>query len=112
MKAKSSFNKLSDRSQVISEIEKINADVPMTHLKQLHAQNSKNGCNNIDLKISQSNSSKSRKKKNPFSNLEDGFTRKGVVSYGQGRWTSIINDPEYKFHPSRQPATLVVRAKN
>ena len=36
---------------------------------------------------------------------------KGISKYGYGRWTSILNDPSFKFHPSRKPCTLAVRAK-
>ena len=52
-----------------------------------------------------------RQKKVAFSDSEDNFIRNGISKYGYGRWTSILNDPSFKFHPSRKPCTLAVRAK-
>jgi len=52
-----------------------------------------------------------RRKKCPFTKEEDNFLIKGIKKYGQGRWTNILNDPEYKFHPSRKNSTLIMRAK-
>lgn len=46
-----------------------------------------------------------------FSDSEDNFIRKGISKYGCGHWTSILNDPNFKFHPSRKPCSLAVRAK-
>lgn len=54
---------------------------------------------------------KQRKKKTPFSSYEDGFLADGIQRYGIGKWSAILNDPQYKFDPSRKPATLLVRAK-
>jgi len=54
---------------------------------------------------------KVRRKKTPFSSVEDHFLQSGIKKYGGGKWSSIIKDPEYKFDPSRQVATLQVRAK-
>ena len=112
LKAKASFNKLCDNSQATSEISSINSDI-LKQTSQSRSQVSKdNNTNDVDLTINTSKTSSSlRKKKVQFSDLEDNFIRKGVLRYGIGRWTLILNDPEYKFHPSRQPATLAVRAK-
>jgi len=52
-----------------------------------------------------------RRKKCTFSKEEDNFLIKGIKKYGKGKWTSILNDPEYKFHPSRKNSTLIMRAK-
>jgi len=52
-----------------------------------------------------------RKKKTPFSNIEDTFLQRGIMKHGVGRWSAILNDPEYSFDPSRKTATLQVRAK-
>jgi len=48
----------------------------------------------------------------PFSKIEDSFIQKGLKKYGCGKWTSILNDPQFKFHSSRKTSTLAVRAKN
>ena len=53
-----------------------------------------------------------RQKKVPFSGIEDSFLQKGIKRYGKGKWKSILSDPEFKFHPSRKTATLLVRAKS
>lgn len=52
-----------------------------------------------------------RTKKAPFSSMEDQFLIDGLKKYGSGKWTSILNDPGYKFHPSRRVSTLAVRSK-
>ena len=52
-----------------------------------------------------------RKKKCAFTKEEDQFLLRGLNRYGKGKWTSILKDPEYKFHPSRQNSTLMMRAK-
>ena len=52
-----------------------------------------------------------RKKKNAFTKEEDNFLLKGLKKYGRGKWTHILNDPEYKFHPSRKNSTLMMRAR-
>ena len=110
LKAKKSFDKLCDNSQPMTEIKKINVEVPVRP-KGYNVETSYERNNDIDLSITEKSNYPSRKRKVPFSELEDGFIKKSLTRYGNGRWTSIINDPEYKFHPSRQPATLAVRAK-
>ena len=57
------------------------------------------------------NNSKQRRKKVPFSDLEDEFIVKGIRKYGSNKWTNILNDVNYKFHLSRKPSTLCNRAK-
>jgi len=52
-----------------------------------------------------------RKKKVPFSQIEDNYLISGLKKYGKGKWTNILKDSEYKFHPSRKSATLFTRAK-
>lgn len=56
-------------------------------------------------------SSVGRQKKIPFSKTEDKSLLEGIRKYGGGKWTSILNDPIYSFHPSRKAATLLTRAK-
>ena len=53
-----------------------------------------------------------RRKKIAFSKQEDEFLQAGIRKYGPNKWTSILNDSMYKFHPSRKSATLCVRAKS
>ena len=57
------------------------------------------------------NSKNERRKKNLFTKEEDHFLLKGLKRYGKGKWTHILKDPEYKFHPSRKNSTLMMRAK-
>ena len=52
-----------------------------------------------------------RSQKVAFSKIEDEFLRQGVVKYGIGKWTNIIRDEVYTFHPSRKASTLLLRAK-
>ena len=53
-----------------------------------------------------------RQKKVHFSPFEDNFLVDGLKKHGIGRWTAILNDSEYKFHPSRKASTLSLRAKS
>ena len=52
-----------------------------------------------------------RRKKNSFSREEDAFLLKGIRKHGKGKWTQILKDPEYGFHPSRKNSTLMMRAR-
>ena len=52
-----------------------------------------------------------RHKKQPFTAEEDSFIISGLKKYGKGRWTNILKDPDYKFHPTRNNASLMTRAK-
>ena len=52
-----------------------------------------------------------RIKEVPFSEMEHSFLKQGVSKYGMGKWTSILNDSNYKFHSSWKASTLAVRAK-
>ena len=52
-----------------------------------------------------------RQKKVAFSTIEDNFLFAGIRKYGSGKWTAILNDPNFAFHPSRKTATLCTRAK-
>ena len=67
--------------------------------------------NKIDFEKGEPRKQGLRKKKVAFSDSEDDFIRKGISKYGYGRWTSILNDLSFKFHPSRKPCTLAARAK-
>ena len=51
-----------------------------------------------------------RAAKVPFSSMEDKYIKEGILKYGQ-KWTNILNDPDYLFHPSRKAPTLLTRAK-
>ena len=50
-----------------------------------------------------------RKKKVPFSREEDNLLAAGIETYGKGKWTSILNDPQYSFHHTK--SMLCMRAK-
>ena len=52
-----------------------------------------------------------RQKKQPFTTEEDSFIISGLKKYGKGKWTNILKDPDYKFHPTRNNASLMTRAK-
>ena len=68
---------------------------------------------NVNIEENEIKTSKnSRKKKNLFTREEDSFLLKGLKKHGKGKWTHILNDPEYKFHPSRKNSTLMMRAKS
>ena len=68
--------------------------------------------NKIDFKKGGPSKQRVRQKKVAFSDSEDNFTRKGISKYCYGRWMSILNDPNFKFDPSRKPCTIAFRAKS
>ena len=51
-----------------------------------------------------------RPKKVPFSRDEDKCLLNGIQQYGWGRWTQILHDSNYHFHPKRSSQTLHQRA--
>ena len=97
MKAKSCLEKLQDSSKFSEQLAAVN--------KATHSSNK------IDFEKGEPRKQGLRQKKAAFSDSEDNFIRKGISKYGYGRWASILNDPSFKFHPSRKPCTLAVRAK-
>ena len=97
MKARSCLEKLQDSSKSSEQLSEVN--------KATHSSNK------INFERDEPSKQGLRQKKVAFSDSEDNFIRKGISKYGYGRWTSILNDPSFKFHPSRKPCTLAVRAK-
>ena len=97
MKAILCLEKLQDSSKSSEQLAEVN--------KATHSSNK------IDFEKGEPSKQGLRQKKVAFSDSEDNFIRKGISKYGYGRWTSILNDPSFKFHPSRKPCTLAVRAK-
>ena len=61
--------------------------------------------------VTNENGGRKRERKELFSAHEDNFLTMGIRKYGKGKWTSILRDPEYSFHQTRKPATLMLRAK-
>ena len=96
MKARSCLEKLQDPSKSSEQLSVVN--------KATHCTNK------IDFERDKA-SKGYKQKKVVLSDSEDNFIRKGISKYGYGRWTSILNDPSFKFHPSRKPCTLAIRAK-
>ena len=97
MKARLCLEKLQDSSKSSEQLSEVN--------KTTHSSNK------INFERDEPSKQVSRQKKVAFSDSEDNFIRKRISKYGYGRWTSILNDPSFKFHPSRKPCTLAVRAK-
>ena len=113
-KGKEAMDKLRDESQSVAKIQNINESV-----------NRKN--ENTDFNVESSSSktldsvrraltiepslTRKRKRKVPFSEIEDNFLQIGIKKYGNA-WTNILSDPDFKFHSSRQTATLCQRAKS
>ena len=97
MKARSCLEKLQDSSKSSEQLSEVN--------KATHSSNK------INFERDEPSKQGLRQKKVAFSDSEDNFIRNGISKYGYGRWTSILNDPSFKFHPSHKPCTLAVRAK-
>ena len=62
-------------------------------------------------KSSESDKAPKRTAKSAFTEEEDEFLLAGIKKHGKGKWTRILKDPDYRFHPSRKNATLMLRAK-
>ena len=97
MKAKSCLEKLKDSSKSAEQLPEVN--------KATYS------CNKLDFEKDKPSKQGLRQKKAAFSDSEDDFIPKRISKYGYGRWTSILNNPSFKFHPSCKPCTLAVRAK-
>ena len=52
-----------------------------------------------------------RQKKYSFTPEEDKFIINGLKRYGKGKWTNILKDPHFKFHPTRNNASIMTRAR-
>ena len=97
MKARSCLEKLQDSSKSSEQLSEVN--------KATHSSNK------INFERDEPSKQGLRQKKVAFSDSEDNFIRNGICKYGYGRWTSILNDPSFKFHPSCKPCKLAVRSK-
>ena len=97
MKARSCLEKLQDSSKSSEQLSEVN--------KATHSSNK------INFERGEPSKQGLRQKKVAFSDSEDNLIPKRISKYSYGRWTSILNDPSFKFHPSRKPCTLAVRAK-
>ena len=67
--------------------------------------------NKVDFEREEPTKQELQQKKVAFSDSEDNLIHYEISKYGYGRWTSILNDPSFKFHPLRKLCTLAVRAK-
>ena len=95
MKARSCLEKLPDSSKSSKQLSEVNKATQSS--------------NKINFERDEPSKQGLRQKKVAFSDSEDNFIRKGISKYGYGRWTSILNDPSFKFRPSRKPCTLAVQ---
>lgn len=118
MKGKNAMDKLRDQSSSHDTIEAINNSVNFNieHSIKVKETTSKQDAHVEQVPQTSHNNPEqhsllTRKKKVPFSSIEDSFLKAGILRYGKGKWTNILNDREYKFHPSRKSATLFTRAK-
>ena len=102
IKAKQSMQKLCNKSEAATCLKDIN----------IKSNNIDNSQDDTEASCSTKTANKrTRTKKVPFSETEDEFIRKGISKYGNGQWTRILNDKDFKFHPSRKVSTLAVRAR-
>lgn len=95
-KGKAAMDKLCDNTASVSKLQEIRA------LKE----------QKIDFQVQDTHGETKRKQKIPFSKYEDNFIRDGLKKYGKGKWTSILNDPDYSFISTRTTASLLTRAKS
>lgn len=114
-KGRQCMNKLRDESSSLDMLQTINDQLldkgsNMTDFEVV-SNKTQTGETGQCTNLFQNNEQKSkRQKKIPFSAIEDNYLKAGVKKYGS-KWKKILSDSEYKFHPSRQPATLCTRAK-
>ena len=104
-KAKKIMDKLRDKSEPSSVINLINSDTESS------TSNNASLGSSGSTKVGTFSVNNIRMKKAPFSEMEDSFLKQGVLKYGMGKWTSILNDSNYKFHSSWKASTLAARAK-
>ena len=114
-KGKECMNKLREEDhcqKTISDINQQIVGILETPIDFLNTTCSKLAHSKEEITPSETESKQagSRKKKINFSKIEDKFLVAGIQKYGV-RWTSILNDPSYSFHPSRKACTLLNRAK-
>ena len=102
-RAKSSLEKLRNSDTASKEILNINNQINSTKVTDFCISENNHENNAVSANY--------RQKKVAFSQIEDNFIRQGISKYGNGKWTAILNDQNFKFHPSRKAATLAVRAK-
>ena len=109
------MDKLRDNTTSVNAIQKINESINLsarqvnenTDFSVTSSVKERNTSNSNDINET---STCNRQKKIPFSEMEDKFLREGIKKYG-GKWKSILDDPNLKFHTSTKPATLCTRAK-
>ena len=104
-KAKKIMDKLRDKSESSSVINLINSDT------EISASNNASLGSNDSEKVGTFSVNSIRMKKVLFSEMEDSFLKQVVSKYGMGKWTSILNDSNCKFHSSRKASALAVRPK-
>ena len=102
-KAKKIMDKLRNKNESSSVINLINSDTESSANVLIGSNHS--------TKVGRFSVNSIRIKKVPFSEMEDSFLKQGVSKYGMEKWTSILNDSNYKIHSSRKTSTLVVGAK-
>ena len=66
----------------------------------------------IEKAVTNEETTNRRQKKLAFTTQEDKFLLDGLKKHGCGKWTSILHDTCYTFHPTRKASTLAVRARN
>lgn len=103
-KGRDAMDKLRDNSKSSNTLSTINESLTLPNIDLTVNITSEKQCGNESKKPMV-------KKKAAFSKLEDKFLSLAISKYKAGKWTSILSDPEYKFHPSRRPSTLFARAK-
>ena len=86
VKAKKIMDKLRDKSESSAVINLINSDTESS------ASNNASLGSNGSTKVGTFSVNNIRMKKVPFSEMEDSFLKQGVLKYGMGKWTSILND--------------------
>ena len=99
------MDKLRDKNESSSVINLINSDTESS------ASNNVSLGSNYSTKVGTFSVNSIRVKKVPFSEMKDSFLKQGILKYGMGKRTTILNDSNYKFHSSRKASTLAVRAK-
>ena len=99
------MDKLRDKNESSSVINLINFDTESS------ASNNASIVSNHNAKVGTFSVNSILINKVHFSYMEDSFLKRGVSKYGIEKWTSILNDSNYKFHSSRKASTSAVRAK-
>ena len=102
----STSTETSECSSLNSDSESPNSDPLLSTANDIQKESTSSEDEEKSVKV------RKRKTKILFTAEEDNALIQGLKKHGKGKWTRILKDPDFLFHPSRTNATLMLRAKS